>query len=314
MVEFTSGSLLYATFILAIVLFFVSLYRIRRMDKKGQVLIGLSIVIGFLLFYVQQVQITTLLLLEVGMLNFNGLLSDKSPRIRAAYVVICAVYVIMIHYIGFMFIAQAMLLGILSVITKLKEYRNRIENKRVEVSRDVFHMVAGTFLMLMFYFETEPIAVTFQMLMILGGILAICITETFKDNRFSNFIFRFERNGAALGYGALWLALGSLFAVSFLSKLYVLAVFSAIFLGDPVATIVGVHFGGAKLPWNHKKSIIGSAVYFAVTAGISMLFIPLPYAVLIGLAGAFVESLKIKIDDNLSVSAVLTVLLLALGA
>ena len=84
MVEYTSGSLLYATFILAIVLFFVSLYRIRRMDKKGQVLIGLAIIIGFLLFYVQQIQITTLLLLEVGILNFNGLLSDKSPRIRAA--------------------------------------------------------------------------------------------------------------------------------------------------------------------------------------------------------------------------------------
>ncbi len=314
MAEYTSTSLLYATSILAIGLFFVSLYRIRRMDKKGQALVGLAVVAGFLLFYVQQANIITLLLLEVGILNFNGLLSDKSPKIRSAYVVICAVYVIMIHYIGFMFIAQAMLLGLLSVITKLKEYRNRVENRRVEVSRDIFHMFAGISLMLMFYFETEPIAVTFQMLMILGGILVICAAETFKDNGFSDFIFKFERNGAALGFGALWLAMGSLFATSFLNTPNVLAVFAAIFIGDPIATIIGLHFGGAKLPWNRRKSLIGSAAYFTVTAGISLLFIPLPYAVLIGMVGAFVESLKIKIDDNLSVSVVLTLLLLSLGA
>ena len=206
-----------------------------------------------------------------------------------------------------------MLLGLLSVITKLKEYRNRMDNKRVEVERDIFHIGMGIFLMLMFYFEIEPLAVTLQMLLILGGIFAICLTETYNKNAFSDFIFRFERNGSALGYGAMWLALGSLFAVSFLNTPNVLVVFSAIFMGDPIATIVGTHFGKTKIPWNVRKSLTGSAAYFTATAGISSLFIGPYYAILVGLVGALVESLRIGIDDNLSVSVVLTVLLLALG-
>ena len=314
MADFTSGALLYATFILAVALFFVSLYRIRRMDNKNQAFIALAVIAGLLLFIVEQVPIATLLLLEVGILNFNGLLSDKSSKIRAAYVFICMVYISLIHFVGFVYIAQAMLLGLLSVITKIKHYRNSIENKSVEINRDLFHMGAGILLMLVFYFEIEPISVTLQMLMILGGILAICVVETFRENALSHLMFKLERNGATLGFGALWLTLGSLVAVSFLKTPGVLAVFSAIFIGDPVATIVGINFGGMKLPWNRRKSVIGSAAYFVVTAGVSALFIAPNYAILIGLVGALVESLRIKIDDNLSVSIVLTAMLLLLGA
>ena len=312
MFEFTSGSWLYATAILAIALFFASLYRIRRMSVREQLLVGMAVIGGLLLFAYERNGILNLLLLEVGILAFNGLLSDKSPRVRAWYVIASALYITMIHWIGFMLIAQSMLLGILSVITKLKQYKNSIEDRRVEITRDLFHIGAGIFLMLMFLFETEPVAVTLLMLIILGGILALCMAETFRGSALSRTIIGLERNGAALGYGALWLALGSLFAVSFLNTANVLVVFSAIFIGDPVATIVGLHFNKVKLPWNSKKSLAGSAAYLAVTAAISF-FIIGDYALLIGLVGALVESLKVKVDDNLSVSVVLTALLLSLG-
>ncbi len=308
-VDFSYGSLLYATFAVAAALSLVAVYRILRMDRRSQLLITLAVMAGFVLFIAQHVHVVTILLLEVGILGFNGLLSGKSARSRAAYVLVDALYIVMIHYIGFMYIAQAMLLGLLSVITKLKEYRNSIEDRRVEISRDFFHMGAGIFLMLMFYFEIEPIAVTFQMLLILGGILVICVIEAFSSNRFSRIITRFERNGSALGYGALWLAIGSLMAVSFLNTMNVLVVFSAIFIGDPVATMVGIHFGGKKIPWNRRKSVYGSMAYFAATSAISFAFIGY-YALAIGLVGALVESLRIRIDDNLSVSAALTALLL----
>lgn len=313
MVQFASGPGIYATVILAIALFFVALYRIRRMDGKGQALIAAAAVAGFLLFAYERTGMLDLLLLCVGILSFNGLLSDKSPEVRASYVLVSAVYITMIHWIGFKLIAQAMLLGILSVITRLKQYRNRIENRRVELSRDLFHMGAGVFLMIVFALESEPIAVTALMLMILGGVLAICATEMFKGSKLAKVIMSFERNGSALGYGALWLALGSLFAVSFLNTQGVLVVFAAIFIGDPIATIIGIHFSDVKLPWNSKKSLAGTLAYFAVTAAISFFLIGPYYAVLIGIVGALVESLRIKIDDNLSVSVVLTALLLLLG-
>ena len=307
-----SGIGLYLTVLFATALFFIGLYRARRMEKREQELLGVAVVAGALLFAYEHTSGLDLLLLCVGIVNFNGLLSDKSPKIRMGYVLVSAVYITAIHWIGFKLIAQAMLLGILSVITRLKQYRNRIENKRVELSRDLFHMGAGVFLMLVFMFESEPVAVTALMLMILGGILAICITEMFKDNPISNVVMGLERGGAALGYGALWLALGSLFAVSFLNTTNVLVVFAAIFIGDPIATIIGIHFSKAKLPWNRRKSVAGTVSYFFAATIISFFLIG-NYAVIIGLVGAMVESLRIKVDDNFSVSVILTALLLMLG-
>lgn len=309
---FESGIFLYSTVLLAIALFFVGLYRVRRMEVREQELLAIAIVAGALLFAYEHTRALNLLLLCVGILNFNGLLSDKSPKMRSAYVLVSAVYITLIHWMGFQLIAQAMLLGILSVITKLKQYRSRIENKRVELSRDLFHFGAGVFLMLVFMFESEPVAVTALMLMILGGILAICIAEMSKDNWISDTVMGLERSGSALGYGALWLALGSLFAVSFLNTTGVLIVFSAIFIGDPIATIIGIHFSKAKLPWNGRKSVAGTAAYF-LTATIISFFLIGYYAILIGIVGAFVESLRIKVDDNFSVSVVLTALILIIG-
>ena len=311
MSTFGSGMLLYSAVLLAIALFFIGLYRVRRMEEKEQELLAVAVVAGALLFAYEHAGALDLLLLCVGILSFNGLLSDKSPKIRSAYVLVSAVYITMIHWIGFQFIAQAMLLGILSVITRLKQYRNRIENRRVELSRDFFHIGAGIFLMLVFMFESEPIAVTALMLMILGGILAICIAEMFKKSQIASIVVGLERGGSALGYGALWLALGSLFAVSFLNATNVLVVFAAIFIGDPIATIIGIHFNRIKLPWNNKKSVAGTAAYFLATAGISFFLIGY-YAILIGLIGAVAESLRIKVDDNFSVSVLLTALLLIL--
>ena len=307
-----SGIWLYMTVLFAIALFFLGLYRARRMEKREQELLGIAVVAGAMLFAYEHTGDLNLLLLCVGIANFNGLLSDKSPKMRIGYVIVSAAYITAIHWIGFQLIAQAMLLGILSVITKLKQYRNRIENRRVELRRDVFHMGAGVFLMLMFMFESEPVAVTALMLMILGGILAICIAEISKDNPISNVVVGLERGGAALGYGALWLALGSLFAVSFLNTTNVLVVFAAIFIGDPVATIIGIHFNKIKLPWNRRKSVAGTASYFLAATIISFFLIGY-YALLIGLVGAVIESLRIKVDDNFSVSVLLTALLLILG-
>jgi dolichol kinase len=314
MEEFASGAWLYFTVIVAVILIALSVLRARRMQNKERAFMVGGLLIGLVLFLAEGMPLLSMVMLEIGILTFNGLLSGSNPRARATYVTLGVLYIALIHWISLVLIAQTMLIGIISGITYIKEYKNEIENRKVEINRDVFHIAAGVMLILIFYFESISVAITLQILMILGGLFVISMSEAFgsKDTGISGFVYRLERNGASLGHGALWLALGSLFAVSFLSTAGVLAVFSALFIGDPVATIIGIYKGHRKLPHNHRKSVIGSVAYFLATAAVSSVFIG-AYGILVGLVGAAVESLRIRIDDNFSVSVVLTVLLLVLG-
>ena len=312
MAEFVSGNWFYATTMMAIVILAISILRIKGMKKKEQGFVAAGLAVGLLLFSIENSHPLVVAALAIGILNFNGLLSGSDSKKRTAYVTLSLVYIALIHWVGFVLIAQAMMIGILSGITGIKEYKNGIENTRVEINRDFFHIAAGILLMAIFYFESISIAITLQIFMILGGLFAISMTETFKKNRLSRFLYRLERNGASLGHGALWLALGSLFAVSFLNTAGILAVFSALFIGDPIATIIGIHIGKHKLPYNHRKSMAGTLSYFVVTAAVSSIFIGV-YGILVGAVGAITESLKTRVDDNFSVSVVLTVLLSILG-
>ncbi|MHB1830441.1 MAG: diacylglycerol/polyprenol kinase family protein [Candidatus Micrarchaeaceae archaeon] len=312
MIEFVSGAWLYVTAIIAAVILAISLLRIKDMEKKEQAFVAAGLAAGLLLFSVENPHPLIIIALAIGILNFNGLLSGSDSKKRTIYVTLSLLYIALIHWVGFVLIAQAMLIGILSGITSIKEYKNGIENKKVEINRDFFHVAAGVLLMSIFYFESISIAITLQILMILGGLFVISMTETFKTNRLSGSLYRLERNGASLGHGALWLALGSLFAVSFLNTAGILAVFSALFIGDPIATMIGIHKGKRKLPYNHRKSIAGTLAYFVVTAVVSSVFIG-AYGIVVGLVGSIVESMKTRIDDNFSVSVVLTLLLSALG-
>ena len=86
--------------------------------------------------------------------------------------------------------------------------------------------------------------------------------------------------------------------------------------GDGVATLVGRHVGGARIPWNPNKTIAGSAA-FVLAGGAAGAFlawwcrpavIPPPYAwfsilgpVLAATIAALVETVPIRLDDNLSV-------------
>lgn len=312
MIDSSSGIWLYLTTILSAILVLLSYNRIRRMNNQmEQALIIIMLLAGLFLFLAEGVNLYVVALLEVGIAAFNGLLSGKTPRRRTMYAVLGLLFITLIHWAGFALIGQALLLGLLSGITNIREYKNRIVNMRIEIERDFFHAAIGIFLMLLFYLVSSPVAITVLIIMMLSGILAISMADALRGSRAARLVLRLERNGASLGYGAMWLALGALIAVSFLSTKNVLVVFSAIFIGDPAATIVGLTVGGKRLPYNSMKSISGTLAYFLVTAAITYMFIGI-YAIVIAAVAAIVESLRIRVDDNMSVSVALTALLLAL--
>ena len=312
MFDFRFGIWPYFTVALAVVLVALAYFRIRKMGQKEQALVIIMLLAGLFIFLFEKVDPYVIAALEVGILAFNGLLAGKTPKRRTMYALLGLLFIALLHWVGFALIGQALLLGIISGITNIQEYKNRIVNMRVEIDRDFFHAGIGIFLILLFYFESSPVAITVLIVMIIGGIFAISITDVFRSNKAARLVLRLERNGASLGYGAMWLALGALIAVSFLSTRNVLVVFAAIFIGDPSATIVGLLVGGKKLPYNSMKSISGTLAYFVTTAAIAYFFIGI-YALPIAAVASIVESLRIKVDDNVSVSIALTALLLALG-
>lgn len=312
MVEFLTGLWLYSTVGLFILLVYLLYLRIPKMKSNEITLLAIFLIAGLILFMYEQINLYIILGLMLGILTFNGLLNSMSPLWRMYYVSLSVLYLTLLHWIGLIFLAQALLMGLLSSITNIKEHKNSIESRRVEIERDVVHIIAGILFMAIFYFEAVPVAVSILMIVILGGILAISFGELYKGHILPSFMYRFERNGATLGHGALWLALGALLAVSFLSTHDVLIVFAAIFIGDPVATIVGIYKGKKKLPYNARKSAAGTIAYFISTSAICLVLAGV-YGILIGAVAALVESLKLAVDDNFTVSLALVVLILILG-
>jgi dolichol kinase len=312
MIGFQAGIWLYATVILCASLVVISAIRISKFKKKDVVPVLAAMAAGAVLFYLEREPGVVIAALEIGIVTFNGLLSERRPVGRNAYVVLSLLYIALIHWVGLEPIAQALLIGLLSGISNLKESRSRVVNRKVEIERDVFHICAGIALISVFFFASTPLAITLLLVIVLGGIFIISIAEIYGKKGRSGFFYRLERNGSSLGRGAMWLALGSLLPASFLGITGILVVFFAIFIGDPLATIVGIRTGRHKLPYNKSKSVEGAVAYFAAAAAIAYMLVG-PYAVVVAAVAALVESMDLGVDDNFTVSAALTVMLLVLG-
>lgn len=99
------------------------------------------------------------------------------------------------------------------------------------------------------------------------------------------------------------------------SMYVVAAVWAVMALGDGMASVAGEALGGPALPYNHEKTWWGSLAFIAAgTAGAFVLsrwaapWLPMEKTLIVSAAtaavGALIESLPIRLDDNLSVPLV----------
>ena len=106
-----------------------------------------------------------------------------------------------------------------------------------------------------------------------------------------------EARGVALGpvlFGVgIWLTLFLFPHAAATAGILVLAV------GDTAASLMGRAFGRTLLPHNPGKTVLGSLSLFAVGVIIAIFYVPLPWALLVGVTGTVVESLPIGAYDNL---------------
>ncbi len=72
-------------------------------------------------------------------------------------------------------------------------------------------------------------------------------------------------------------------------------------LGDSFSTIVGKRFGKHKIPYNRKKSVEGFFAFVVFAFIGSIFFCDIKTALLVSIFGALIESLPLRVDDNISI-------------
>ena len=273
--------------------------------KRGELLFLLAAgIAAAALAYAEGADTVTMLL---GLLIFNGLAYSYGTRNNYLYIVLAAIFVLFMQNAA-QLAAQAMLLGFLSS-SYMFARRARRSTPELETNRDLVQVALGSCFVVVFAVAGGAAADYAVVYVIVAASLLANYASSGRKGGVSAFLRSLEREGAAFGQGAMWLAIGALVAVSFLPAKLVLPVLAAIILGDAAATLIGTRYRIA-LPYNKSKSATGTFAYFAVAAAVSLPFVGL-LGVGIAALGAIVESLPAHFDDNFDTSIVLTSVLAA---
>lgn len=286
----------------------VGLLRLRLYNRNELLFFLALFVLGLAIFYLEGAPAYDIAVFADGMLLFNGLIRTHSEgRLRGfSYVVLSVIYFYLSYKMSITMIAQALFFGMLGSVSGLKEPKLRTSTSRLEISRDFVHIAFGIGFVLCFLYLNVNVAMLILMLTVLIGLMLIRYAEL-KNGLLGRLLSSFERKGALLGHGAQWLALGSLAVMAFVKGPFLIAIFMAIFIADPLATLAGLSFDGPRLPYNKRKSFSGTSAYFISTTLLSYPFIGM-WSIPLAFVAALVESLSIGIDDNFSVAIVLTAL------
>jgi|GEM_PF-1621478 dolichol kinase len=298
--------ILYAIYAGALV---ILAYRLAKITEFRETVIFAGILIlSILIFRYEQ---TNVALLVSGVIIFNAIITSYGKRRCYLFIAIALLYAFLAYPIGAAFMLQSLFLGMLSG-SNIRQEKAKSTHKGNELSRNAVQLMAGIFLIAIFYFLTENIADAILFWFVIIGSLLGNYALSRKSGKLAKVLYSFERHDTILGSGARWLAIGALVAASFLTRNAIIAVFSAIFLADSFSTLVGVNLRTPKLPYNSRKSVGGTLAYFFTVLIVSYFFIG-PIAVFLAIVAALLESQPFHIDDNFDVAFAMAVLFIVLA-
>jgi dolichol kinase len=294
----------------------IFLYRMYCKKALHPASLLLFLAIGAVLFYFESVQLAQLPMLLGGILIFNAIIESYGTREHSLYLLAGLAFVLaefsLSYEYGLVLASQAILAGLLSGVERVgrkKMKRKRIVEKNVEMKRNAVQTAGGLIFILLSVFAGWPAEYAFIVLVLFLGFWLGSYATMKRKSLLNTVLSGLERRGTRLGFGAIWLAIGTFFAISFLNPYMVPVVFGAIYIADSFSTVIGVNYGTVKLPYNKDKSVLGTLSYFIVSSAIAYLFLG-PVGVLVGAIAAITESLRLPIDDNMSVAVVLVATLL----
>ncbi len=110
-----------------------------------------------------------------------------------------------------------------------------------------------------------------------------------------------DRRGYFPYYGAFTFYLGSAITLAlFPTEIAILAI-AALAMQDSISTLIGIHFGKHKLFYNKNKSVEGTLAGFAAAFLACSLLSNFSTGFVASLIGTLIESLPVRIDDNLTI-------------
>lgn len=223
--------------------------------------------------------------------------------LQLVYMVLAGVPILSMFTLGF---AVGTFFGVLYIEKAMKRENSFRRNKKLEINRDIFEIALGAvalFILAIFRGAFPYIMVALILIAYAYNSVARKMDKGFLGS-VSHALNGLERKDAVYGTGALYLAVGFMLMLSFIHSYSFLA-FGIIVLviADSAATIVGKCCRIASLPYNKAKSLGGFIGFFFVSAaGGYIVFGALLPVLACSLALAFLESLDLRVDDNVLLS------------
>lgn len=286
----------------------ILVYKLVKARSRELIVFAALIIASILLFSYEHVYIA---LPISGIIIFSAIISSYGTWECYLFILAGIFYAAFAYPAGISTFLQSMFIGMLSGSYIAKQEKTIKQKKDPELRRNVAQILAGIAFIAIFYAFNLQAAALFPIVLIIAGSILGNYASTEKKNLLSKYLYGFERNGVAFGSGARWLAIGILVAISFLSRNLIISVFSAIFIGDSFSTLVGISIKGPKLPYNKRKSVIGTLAYFVCVLLIS--FPLIGFAALYAAAfAALFESQPLHIDDNFDVAVTMVLFFILL--
>jgi dolichol kinase len=180
----------------------------------------------------------------------------------------------------------------------------------LELRRQLFHLIFGTSLVILIYFDIIGIKVL-SLILFLG--LIISMVSRYKDiPLISWFLNKFDRKDTRFpGEGAFFLILGTALVIAIFPKTIALASLLILAFGDSFAHLLGKAYG--KKRFAHKTAFgTLSGIFFGFLG--ALIFVD-PVTALLGSGfSMFFEAfnlkfLKSKVDDNLFIPVVSSIIM-----
>ena len=179
-----------------------------------------------------------------------------------------------------------------------------------EVRRRVAHVTFGTIIIALIYFLGRAKTELLLMMALFTGMTFMHLRMERKRALLIDELFELlERPMVMPAKGAFMYVIGALLALAFLGDIdKVLAVIAILAFGDGAATLAGkLVSSGPRLPHNPEKTLAGAAAFFAFGSAAAYPFVGV-VAFPVTLICAMVETLDLKIDDNLLVPLAATII------
>ena len=186
-----------------------------------------------------------------------------------------------------------------------------MEKARLELKRQIFHIIVGILILLFMEFFQRRI-VLIALLSILVVSILFSLISTKKRVPIAGFLLDMMGRDADEkfpGKGFIFFIAGCLLAFKIFPQDIALASIAVLTFGDSVSTLVGSMNGGLGKKYNSKvfgryKAIYGTAIGIIVSFPFACLFIGPLYAALASAAGMLAEAVSFRLgeqeaDDNL---------------